>query len=93
LARELGHPVIIDNRAGAGGSIGMTEVARAAPDGLTLGLATVSTHGVKPVVCKKLPYDAVNDFVAVGEVASAPGVMLVHPSVPATNMAEFLRYA
>src|SRR5207245_10180808 len=53
LGRELGTPVIVDNRAGAGGSIGMAEVARSAPDGLTLGLATPSTHGVNPAVYKK----------------------------------------
>jgi tripartite-type tricarboxylate transporter receptor subunit TctC len=93
LAQEFGHPVVVENRAGAGGSIGMAEVARARADGRTLGLATVSTHGVNPVVYKKLPYDAIRDFAPVGELARAPMVMLVHPSVPAGDMGEFLRYA
>lgn len=55
LSRILGQSVIVENRAGAGGSIGMSEVAKAAPDGFTLGVATLSTHGVNPSVYKKLP--------------------------------------
>lgn len=93
LSREIERPVIVENRAGEGGSTGMAEVARAAPDGRTLGLATVSTHGVNPVVYRRLPYDAIKDFAPVGEVARAPMVMLVHPSVPARDMGEFLRHA
>jgi tripartite-type tricarboxylate transporter receptor subunit TctC len=57
LARILEQPVIVDNRAGAGGSIGTAEVAKSAPDGLTVGVATLSTHGVNPAVYSKLPYD------------------------------------
>ncbi len=65
LQRLLGHPVVIDNRAGAGGSIGMAEVARSPGDGLTFGVATVSTHGVNPAVFSRLPYDPVKDFTGV----------------------------
>lgn len=92
LSRLLGQPVIVDNRAGAGGSIGMTEVSRAAPDGLTLGVATVSTHGVNPAVYKKLPYDPVKDFVAVTELVKAPGVLVINAALPIANYAELLKY-
>eukprot|EP01034_Spumella_vulgaris_P003451 gene3451-biopygen3044 len=80
LARLLDQPVIVDNRAGAGGSIGMAEVARAAPDGLTVGMATLSTHGVNPAVYSKLPYDPIKDFVGVTEIVKAPGVVVVNPA-------------
>jgi tripartite-type tricarboxylate transporter receptor subunit TctC len=92
LARLLEQPVVVDNRAGAGGSIGMAEVVRAAPDGLTLGVATLSTHGVNPAVYKRLPYDPLKDFAAVTEIVKAPGVLVVHPSVPAQNMDAFIKY-
>jgi tripartite-type tricarboxylate transporter receptor subunit TctC len=92
LSRVLGQTVIVENRAGAGGSIGMTEVSKSAPDGLTLGVATLSTHGVNPVVYKKLPYDPIKDFVAVTELVKAPGVLVVHPSLPVRDYAEFVKY-
>ena len=63
LARILKQPVVLENRGGAGGSIGMAEVARAPADGLTLGVATLSNHGVNPAVYSKLPYDPTKDFV------------------------------
>ncbi|ANY61162.1 ABC transporter substrate-binding protein [Comamonas aquatica] len=92
LSRLLGQPVVIENKAGAGGSIGMTEVARAT-DGLTFGVATLSTHGVNPAVYKKLPYDAVKDFVGVTEVVKAPGVIVINPSIiPVKNFAELVAY-
>lgn len=79
LQRLLGTTVIVENKAGAGGSIGMAEVARAAPDGLTLGVATLSTHGVNPAVYKKLPYDPEGSFVGVTEVVKAPGILVINP--------------
>src|SRR5207237_7205871 len=85
LGRELGRPVIVDNRSGAGGSLGTAEVAKAAPDGTTLGVATVSTHGVNPVVYKKLPYDPVKDFAPISELAKAPTVLVVTPGLPARS--------
>jgi tripartite-type tricarboxylate transporter receptor subunit TctC len=90
LARILGQPVIVDNRSGAGGSVGMAELAKAAPDGNTFGLATLSTHGVNPAVYKKLPYDPLKDFAPVTEIVKAPGVLVVHPSVKAGSIAEFI---
>lgn len=87
-----GQPVVIENRAGAGGSIGMGEVARAT-DGLTFGIATLSTQGVNPAVYKKLPYDAINDFIGVTEIVKAPGVVVINPQqIPAKNFAEFVAY-
>ncbi|MBQ0131576.1 MAG: tripartite tricarboxylate transporter substrate binding protein BugE [Comamonas sp.] len=92
LSKLLGQAVVIDNKAGAGGSIGMAELARAT-DGNTLGVATLSTHGVNPAVYNKLPYDAVTDFVGVTEVVKAPGVIVINPSViPAKNFAELVAY-
>lgn len=91
LGRELGQTIIVDNKAGAGGSIGTAEVARAAPDGLTLGLATLSTHGVNPAVYKKLPYDAIKDFAPVAELVKAPGVLLVSTSLGVNDYAGFLK--
>ena len=90
LGRLLGQSVIVDNRSGAGGSVGMAELAKAAPDGNTLGLATLSTHGVNPAVYKKLPYDPLKDFAPVTEIVKAPGVLVVHPSVKANTVEEFI---
>ncbi len=93
LQRMLQQPVVIDNRAGAGGSIGMAEVARAAPDGLTLCVATLSTHGVNPAVFQKLPYDPIKDFVGVTEIVKAPGVLVINPrEVPVQTFAELVRF-
>lgn len=92
LSRLLGQPVLVDNRAGAGGSIGMSEVAKSAPDGLTLGVATLSTHGVNPAVYRKLPYDPIKDFEAVTEVVKAPGVVVVNAALPVRTFDEFIRY-
>jgi tripartite-type tricarboxylate transporter receptor subunit TctC len=83
----------VDNRAGAGGSIGMAEVARAPADGLTLGVATLSTHGVNPAVYSKLPYDPLKDFVGVTEIVKAPGVVVVNPAaLPVKDFADLVKY-
>lgn len=93
LQRLLGQPVVIDNRAGAGGSIGMAEVARAPGDGLTFGVATLSTHGVNPAVYARLPYDPVKDFAGVTEIVKAPGVIVVNPQMlPVRDFAELVKY-
>ncbi|UCU99071.1 tripartite tricarboxylate transporter substrate binding protein BugE [Acidovorax radicis] len=93
LTRLLKQPVVLDNRGGAGGSIGMAEVARAPADGLTLGVATLSTHGVNPAVYSKLPYNPTKDFVGVTEIVKAPGVIVINPTtVPVKNFAELVSY-
>jgi tripartite-type tricarboxylate transporter receptor subunit TctC len=94
LARELGQPFVIDNRGGAGGAIGARAIADAAPDGYTLGVATVSTHVVNPVVRgAALGYDALTDFTYLSQIAAVPNVVSVHPSVPAQNIADLILYA
>ena len=93
LAKILQQPVVIDNRAGAGGSIGMAELARATPDGLSFGVATLSTHGVNPAVYQKLPYDPIKGFAAVTELVKAPGVIVINPAVlPVASFAELVKY-
>ena len=92
MSRAPGQSVIVENRAGAGGSIGMAEVAKAAPDGFTLGVATLSTHGVNPSVYKKLPHDPIKDFAAVSELVKAPGVLVVNAALPVANFAELIKY-
>jgi tripartite-type tricarboxylate transporter receptor subunit TctC len=92
LGRALGQQVIVDNRAGAGGSIGMAELAKAAADGNTLGMATLSTHGVNPAVYKKLPYDPIKDFAPVSELVKAPGVLVVNAKLPVSTFEEFIKY-
>ena len=92
LQRLLGQPVVIENKAGAGGSIGMAEVARAT-DGLTFGVATLSTHGVNPAVLGKLPYDPIKDFVGVTEIVKAPGIIVVNPKVlPVKDFADLVKH-
>jgi tripartite-type tricarboxylate transporter receptor subunit TctC len=92
LSKALGVTVIVDNRAGAGGSLGMAEVAKAAGDGMTLGVATLSTHGVNPAVYKKLPYDPIKDFAPVTELVKAPGVLVVNPKLPVNSFEELVKY-
>ncbi len=89
----LGKAVVVDNKGGAGGSIGADAIAKAAPDGYTIGMATVSTHGANPAIYAKLPYDAVKDFAPITNVMSVPSVFVVHPSVPAKTMQEFVALA
>lgn len=93
MSRELGQPFVVDNRGGAGGAIGAKAIADGAADGYTLGIATLSTHVVNPVVQKDLRYDPLKDFTFISQIAAVPNSMTVHPSVPARNMAEFIEYA
>nr|WP_232081347.1 MULTISPECIES: tripartite tricarboxylate transporter substrate-binding protein [unclassified Variovorax] len=85
LQRELGQPLVIDNRGGAGGTIGSTAVARAPADGYVLGIATTSTHAVSRSVYRKLPYDPISDFEYAGFIGTSPYVLAVHPGLGAVD--------
>ena len=93
MSQVLGKAVVVDNKGGAGGSLGADAIAKAAPDGYTIGMATVSTHGANPAIFSKLPYDPVKDFAPITNVMSVPSVFVVHPSVPAKTMKEFIALA
>jgi tripartite-type tricarboxylate transporter receptor subunit TctC len=93
LAARLGQAVIVENRAGASGAIGADAVAKAAPDGYTLGMATSTTHMTAAVLDAKLPYDPVKDFAPVAIVGISPYVLVVNPKVPANNIAELIALA
>jgi tripartite-type tricarboxylate transporter receptor subunit TctC len=93
LGKQLGQPVVIDNKAGAGGAIGSGMGAKAAPDGYTLTLTSQSTHVVNPAVSPNLPYDAVNDFSYITLVDRLPNVLVGSGKLPVKTFAEFVRYA
>lgn len=93
MTTSLGQPVIIDNRAGAGGNIGTDMVAKAAPDGYTIVLAYTGPMGINPHLYKNLPFVPAKDFAPVAQVADAPLVMVVNASVPAKNIPELVAYA
>jgi len=93
IARELGQSVIVENKAGAGGSIGASEAARAKPDGYTLFIGTSATNGTNPSTFATLNYDAVKDFEPVALVASAPLMIIISPQIPAKTLDEFIAYA
>lgn len=91
LAQPLRHPVTVENRGGAGGTIGAAEIARSTADGYTLGIGTVSTCGTAPNTYKRLSYDPVRDYQPITNIAAVPGIICVHPSFPAKNFAEFMK--
>lgn len=90
MSEGLKQPVVVENKPGAGGSLGAAYVARATPDGYTILLGTSSTHGINPGLYSKLPYDAIKDFSAIGEIATNKFVMAVPAAFPAKNLQEFL---
>ncbi len=90
LESELGQTIVIENKPGVGGMLGAAEVARAAPDGLTLAWGTVSNHAIAPSLFTQPLYDPLRDFTPVALLLSVPHVVMVHPSVPARNVPELV---
>ena len=93
LGGRLGQQVVVENRVGASGNLGADSVAKAAPDGYTVGIATASTHTVAPNLSPNLPYDPIKDFQPVALIGAAPYVLVVYPGLPAKNLAELIALA
>jgi tripartite-type tricarboxylate transporter receptor subunit TctC len=93
LQGRLGQPVVVDNRPGAGTNIGMTQVARAAPDGYTVGLATIAANAANKWLYRNMPFDPEKDFAAVGLIALVPNIVVIPPAVPARDLQEFIAWA
>jgi tripartite-type tricarboxylate transporter receptor subunit TctC len=93
LRQALGQPVIVENRTGASGNIGTAAAARAAPDGYTLLFNTMSVHTMNPALFASMPFDGVKDFSSITRLAYVTNTMVVHPSVPAASVREFIDYA
>ena len=92
LSKNLGQTIIVDNMGGGGGAIASQVTAKSAPDGYTLMIAYVGTHGTNPAV-RKLTYDAIKDFTPVGMIGATPNVLIINPDLPIKNLKEFIDYA
>jgi tripartite-type tricarboxylate transporter receptor subunit TctC len=92
MGQKLGQPVVIENVGGAGGTIGLAKVAKAAPDGYTLGFGTIGTHVANVALYKKLPYDPIADFQPVGLAGSAPMLLVARADLPASSLQDFVAW-
>ncbi len=92
LSELLGQQVVVDNRPGANGDIGMTIVARAPADGYSIVLGYIANLGIGPSLYEKMPYDPIKDFASITQVAGASNIFVTHPSLPAKNFKEFIAY-
>lgn len=93
MGKQLGQSVVVENRSGAGGLVGTEAVARAVPDGHTLGIGTMSQLVMNLALYRSIPFDLENGLAPIGMISETPSVLVVHPSVPATTLAELLAYA
>ncbi|MGH8813015.1 MAG: Bug family tripartite tricarboxylate transporter substrate binding protein [Advenella sp.] len=93
LSKKWGQPVVVENKGGAGGSIGTDVAAKAAPDGYTLVLGTVGTHAINQSLYRKLPYDGVRDFDTITLMANTPNILVVNPNVAAKSVQELISFA
>lgn len=93
LGEVLGQQIVVDNRAGGGGTIGAMLAAKAPPDGYTFLFGSISTHAVNPAMYRKLPYNHIRDFAPVARIGTVPNVLVVHPALPVKTVAELLSHA
>ena len=93
LSEALGVPVLIDNRGGAGGGIGVDAVAKSAPDGYTIGLGTTGTHAINPALYSRLAYDPLKDFAPLTLAVSYTNILVINPNLPIKDVAELVAYA
>ena len=93
VSEGVGQPVVVDNKPGAGGNIGADIVAKSPADGYTILMGAVATHAINPTLYASIPYDPVRDFAPITQVASTPNVLVVHPSIPAATVREFIAHA
>ena len=93
LTERMGQPALVEIRTGAGGNVGAEAIARSAPDGYTIGMVTVSTHGINPSLYDNMPFDAVRDFAPITLASVQRNVVVVNPSIPAANIPELVTYA